>query len=51
MGNEGEGSSQRTCIKDPWTDNRARGLNVIDRGVGEWVGQGRVMGKNGDNCN
>ena len=37
---EGEGSSQGTCIKDPWTWTRMG----IDRGSGGWVGQGRAMG-------
>ena len=41
MGKEGEGSSQRTCIKDPGTRTTWGGLNV---GGGGWAGQGRVMG-------
>ena len=43
-----EGSSQGTCIKDPWTKRMGGGLNV---GGGGLVGQGRVMGENGDNWN
>ena len=48
MGEEGEGSSQGTCIKDPWTRTMGGGLNVGDEGR---VERGRVMGENGDNCN
>ena len=38
-GKEGEGSSQGTCIKDPWTKTRG----VLNVGSGEWGGEGRVM--------
>ena len=41
MGKEGEGSSQGTCIKGPWT--RTTGWGRIECGRGGWVGQGRAM--------
>ena len=43
---EGEGSSQGTCIKDPWAKTMGQGFEC-----GGWAGQGRVMGENEDNCN
>ena len=39
---------QGTCIKDPWT--KTMGERIECRRWG-WVGQGRVMGENGDNFN
>ena len=39
-GKEGGGSSQGTCVKDPWTKTMGGGLRVED---GRRVGQGRVM--------
>ena len=41
MGKEGEESSQRTCMKEPWRKLTRGGLDVGDGG---WVGWGRVMG-------
>ena len=43
MGKEGDGSSQGTCIKDPWT--KTMGWGRIEGGRWGWVGWGRVMGK------
>ena len=39
---EGKGSSQGTCIKDPWTKTM-EGWTECERRA--QVGQGRVMGK------
>ena len=41
QGKEYEGSSQVTCIKDPWTWTTGWRLTV---GVGRWAGWGRTMG-------
>ena len=49
MGEEGEGSSQGTCVKDPWTKTMVAGRTECGRWG--WLGQGKVMGENGDNCN
>ena len=48
MGKEGEGSSQGTCIRDPWTKT-AEGEYGLNVGGSGWVGQGRIKGENGDN--
>ena len=42
----GESSSQRTCIKDPWTKPKGVGLRV--GGGGGW-GEGKWWWENGDN--
>ena len=44
-GKEGEGSSQGTCMKGPWT--KPTGWGNIECGRWGWVGQGRVMGEMG----
>ena len=42
-GKKGEGSSQGTCMDDPWTWTTGQGLTV---GTGGWVGgAGRAIGK------
>ena len=46
---EGEGTSQRTCMSDSWTWTRERGERLWERGVG-WVEAGKRE-KNWDNCN
>ena len=48
-GEEGEGSSQGTCVKDPWTKPRS-GRRIES---GRWkVGRaGESNGENGKNCN
>ena len=40
---EGEGSSQETCIKDPWTKTESEG-RVTVKGRG-WAGQRVMRGK------
>ena len=45
---EGEGSSQGTCINDPWTWTAGWRLAV---GAGGGRGGGEQLGKNWDNCN
>ena len=45
---EGKGSSQGTCIKDPWTWTAGRGLNV---GGGSGMGRGGQWGKKWNNYN
>ena len=45
---EGEGISQRTCMKGPWTRTTVWGWAV---GVGGGLGGGRQRAKNRDNCN
>ena len=45
---EGEGTSQRTCMKYPWTWTTKRGLTVGKRGG---LGGGGQKGKKWDNCN
>ena len=42
---EGDGSSQGTCIKDPWIKTVGGGLNV-ERGGRK--GRGELLGKNED---
>ena len=42
MGKEGEGSSQRTCIKDPWTRTKLGGGLRVGEGLNAGAGgQGR----------
>ena len=45
---EGEGTSQRTRMNDPWTWTRVWGLTMGGR---SGVGRGGQRGKNWDNCN
>ena len=48
-GKESVGSSQGTCINDPWTwTTLRRRLKMDGRG---WIGLGTVMGGNRNNCN
>ena len=47
QGKDGEGSSQGTCKKDPWTRTV---VGRIDCGRGCEQGRGEQWGKNGDNC-
>ena len=47
-GKKGKGR-QGTCINDPWT--KTMGQRKTECGRWQWVGQGRVMGWNGDNYN
>ena len=44
-GGKGEGASQGTFVKDPWTKTMGEG------GSGGWVGQRRVIGEKWKNCN
>ena len=46
--NEGEGSSQRTCMNDPWAWTMVWGLTV---GAGGGLGGGGQRRENWDNCN
>ena len=43
-----EGTSQGTCMNDPWTWTTGCGLTV---GGGSGLGRGGQRGKNWDNCN
>ena len=45
-GKKGKGC-QGTCIKDPWTKSKG---GRIEDGRWAWVGLGKVVGENGDNC-
>ena len=40
-----------TYHKGPWTKTTGVGVGSLNVGGGGRVGQGRVMGGNGDNCN
>ena len=45
MGKEGEGSSQETGVKDPWTRTMGwGGVGRIECGRGGWARLGRPMG-------
>ena len=48
QGKDGERSSQRTCIKDPWTWTTGWGLTM---GAGGGQGRGQQQEKKWDNCN
>ena len=45
---EGEGTSQTTCVNDPWTWTTVWGLTV---GLEGGLGGGGQRGKNWNNCN
>ena len=49
QGKEGEGSSQGTCIKDPWT--KMTGVVRIECGRRRVVREEESNGGNGDNYN
>ena len=42
IGKEGKGSSQGTCIKDPWTKAK-RGAGRIECEREAWAGEGSAM--------
>ena len=48
MVERGEGTSQRTCMNDPWTWTRVWKLTV---GARDGVSGGGQRGENWDNCN